>query len=199
MASDPAGIGVFGGSFDPPHIGHFICARIAAEKLALTKVILVPTAVQPHKLEGAGASAEARWRMLCAAVAREPLFEPSRVELDRGGLSYTVDTLDYLSKIYPKPRYQLDYLLGMDALNDIVNWREPDRIFELARLAVMCRSGQTLPELPPHWLMKTMIVDTPQIDISSTMIRRRLKEGLLVDWMVPPEALKIIRRESLYR
>lgn len=192
-------IGIFGGSFDPPHNGHFLCARIAAEKLNLARVLVIPAAAQPHKNSGAAAPAETRWRMVVAAVSGDPLLEPSRLELDRGGVSYTVDTLSIVSQQYHLSSDELFLLVGADALNEIDTWRQPQRILELARLAVMKRPGDEIKILPENWLKRIDFIDTPLIDISSTWLRRRAACGLPLCWAVPDNVANIIEQEKLYQ
>ena len=198
MSGAPVRIGVFGGSFDPPHIGHFLCARVAAEHLRLDRVLVIPAAVQPHKPDQPTAPPELRWEMVKAAVVGDELFQPSSIELDRGGISWTVDTLRELARRYPAPEYELYCLIGADALTEIETWRDPDAIFKLARVAVMSRPGAPRPSAS-QWAEQAQFVQTPLIDLSSTWIRQRVAAGLPVGMMVGAAVEEIILKNGLYR
>lgn len=199
LENEPARIGVFGGSFDPPHIAHFICARIVAEKLDLQKVLVIPTAIQPHKLSGANASPEIRWEMVKAAVVDDPLFEVSRMEIDRGGISYTIQTMEEVSAIYPSPANQLYYLLGYDALADINDWKDPQGLFKIANVVAMARPGNSLSGEESGLIRKATQVEIPRMEISSTLIRQRVKQDLSIRYMVPDAVRLIIDKYGLYK
>ena len=190
-------IGIFGGSFDPPHIGHLICARAAAECLNLDKVLVIPSAVQPHKMDQKVTPGELRWEMVCAAVADDDILEPSRIELDRGGVSYSVDTVSELAERYPRPDNEIYFLIGSDSLMNIDRWREPERLFRLANVVAFTRRGTT--ELSSPFAMQAQIIQTPIIDISSTEIRRRIADRLPIKWLVPAGVEEIIKKNGLYR
>lgn len=198
MTGRPRRIGVFGGSFDPPHIAHLICARAAAEELGLERVLVVPAAVQPHKPEGAGAPGASRLRMVAAAVADDPLFEICAVEIERGGVSYTAETLAELAGRYPAPEFGLVLIVGADSLADIRRWKDPPQIFRLAEVAAMTRPGALVESLPSEWERRIIRVATPLLDVSSSDIRRRAAEGLSLSYLVPPAVEEIIRAERLY-
>lgn len=192
-------IGVFGGSFDPPHLGHFICARLVGEKLGLEKILVIPNAIQPHKPGGSFANAEERWAMVKAMTADDKMFIPSRIEIDRADISYTVNTLEALAGEYPSAEWEIILIVGSDAYSEISKWRNPERIFELANLAVMCRAGHSLPVVAPSWRKKTVEVETPFIDFSSSWIRRRIRKNLPVRWWVGEVVDDIIQQHNLYR
>lgn len=197
--SSPVKIGIFGGSFDPPHVGHFICARDVAEKIGLSEVYVIPAAVQPHKPEGSRAPAEIRWEMVCAAVADDDLFKPSRIELDRGSTSYTIDTVTEMNQMFPRPGYELYCIVGADSLAEIETWKNPEAIFRLARVAALARNGYVTDKIPLHWRENTEFIDTPNIEISSTWIRDRVKAQLPVRTLVGHAVDEIIKRNNLYR
>jgi len=199
LAGTPVRIGIFGGCFDPPHIGHFICARATAETLGLDRVLVIPAAIQPHKSDQAYAPPELRWEMVQAATAGDALFHPSRIEIDRGGLSYTVDTLRELARRWQPPEHQLYCLIGADALSDIDSWREPEIIFRLAQVVVMTRPGTPPAEAPSRWTEEALMLETPHIEISSTWVRERVAAGLPVEMMVGTAVEEIISRHNLYR
>ncbi len=199
MSRSPVRIGIFGGSFDPPHVAHFICARIAAEKLMLQRLLVVPAAVQPHKRNNATAPVELRCEMIQALIGDDPLFELSRLEIDRGGVSYTVDTLKQLSETYPAPGYELYCIIGSDALKEMDTWQDPETIFSLSKVVVMTRPG-TDPFLNSNrWTENAQQVEIPRIEISSTIIRERITAGLPVGLLVGTGVEKIIQLHQLYR
>jgi nicotinate-nucleotide adenylyltransferase len=191
-------IGLFGGSFDPPHIGHFIAARAAAEAAGLDEILVIPAYLQPHKPEGHFTPAEVRLQMVEACIRDDPLFCSSRIEIDRGGVSFTVDTLRELSLIYPSPAHQLVLILGADALLDIERWKEPDAIFQLAEAVILDRPGSEKPELPARWSDRITRTTTPLIDVSSTGIRSRVLQGLSIRWLTPEPVVELIREHRLY-
>jgi len=192
-------IGILGGSFDPPHIGHFICARRVAEQLHLDRILLIPANIQPHKPEGAVASASDRFQMTAAAARLDLLFKASGLEINRGGISYSVDTLEELSSLYGVDGAELTLILGADAAADLPRWRAPERLFDLASIAVMTRPQASFESLPPDWRKRLITVATPSIEISSTEVRRRIREGLPTSWMIPKPVERIIRERRLYR
>jgi len=197
--NDSIHIGVFGGSFDPPHIAHFICSRIAAEWLGLSKLLVIPTATQPCKPAGTSASAELRCEMIQALIRDDPLFELSRIEIDRGGISYTVDTLKKLIELYPSPEYKLHFLIGADAMSEMYEWRDPEAIFSIVKVAVMMRPGTDPFKENNQWAERALHVEIPRLEISSTTVRQRIAVGLSVTLMVGSEVDDIIRRNRLYQ
>lgn len=199
LDSDPVRIGVFGGSFDPPHIAHFLCARVAAENLGLDRLLVVPAAVQPHKPEGAIAPEALRCEMIRAMIENDPLFELSTLELDRGGISFTVETLKILAVRYPSPQYELYLLIGADAINEFDAWRDPEEIFKIARVVVMERPGSDESADDSRWIRQLIHVNIPRLEISSSNIRERISAGLPVEMIVGSRVNEIIKRHGLYR
>ena len=184
-------LGVFGGSFNPPHVGHFLIASDAFEALGLDKLLIVPAAANPLKGEDSAALPAHRLRMAEMTFAGDPRFEVSSMEIKRGGLSYTVDTLEALASQYAGA--ELVLLLGMDAIRTIEKWKRPDRIRELARLAVLTRGGETVP------LSRGVeAVTTRRIDVSSTEIRGRVAAGLPIKGFVIESVEKFISTAKLY-
>jgi len=159
---------------------------------------VIPSAVQPCKPEGPTASDEIRWEMVQAVTSEDPMFEPSRIELDRKGISYTIDTLEILIKDYPKEDHELFWLSGIDAALEITEWRNPARILELAVFIIMQRHGFEQVELPEPWSKHMKIVGTPIIEISSTMIRQRVGDGLPVRLLVGNKVDDLIHKHKLY-
>ena len=190
-------IGLLGGSFDPPHNGHLLIASDAYDALSLDRVVFVPAAVQPLKAGLTIASAAQRLAMVQLLVARDPRFDVSTMEIDRGGLSYTVDTLTALSGLWPNA--QLFWLVGADVIQSFAKWREPERIAELATLVVLRRAGDgagpdlgSLPGAP-------RLLESRRIDISSTEIRERVKSGKSIRGFVPESVAAYIAVHRLYR
>lgn len=198
----PAGavrrIGLLGGTFDPPHVGHLVVARDALERLALDEVRLVVTGVPPHK-EPAKAPADLRARMVEASLAGESRLVASRIELERPGPSWTVETLRALRTREPGVEWHL--LIGADQLEGFHRWREPEAIVELARLVAMGRGGRKPGDAGEHSSRVPVpydTVDVTRMDVSSTRIRNRIGAGRSVRWLVPAPALRIIEDEGLY-
>ncbi len=188
-------IGLLGGSFDPPHVGHLLAASDAFESLALDRLIFVPTAIQPFKAGQAGATPEQRLAMVQLLAADDPRFDVSAIEIERGGLSYTVDTLSALASQWPAA--ELFLLVGADVPSSFAKWRQPERIAELATIVVLERSGEApvLGGLPGTWRP----LATRRIDVSSTEIRRRVHEGKSIRGFVPDSVAGFIAAERLYR
>ena len=181
-------IGVFGGTFDPVHVGHLAIAQAALEGARLDRVIFVPARRSPLKEREPAASAEDRLAMLEAATKNEPRFAVTRVELDRDGPSYTVDTLEALRR-----EGDLHLILGSDALADLPRWRSPERIRELATILVARRPGAPEPDA------RARAFDAPCLDISSRELRARAGRGLTLRYLVPDDVWRHIERRGLYR
>ena len=186
-------IGLFGGSFDPIHHGHLIVARSVAEALGLSAVRFVPARQQPLKDDGHGADAGHRARMVELAIAGEAGFSLERAELDRPGPSYTVDTLRAIAA--REPAADLVLLLGADAARDLPRWREGNEVVRLARLALFTRGGEAAPPVPGTW--RTVAV--PAVEISATVVRRRVAQGRSVRYWVPDAVADYIATHGLYR
>jgi nicotinate-nucleotide adenylyltransferase len=190
-------IGVFGGTFDPPHVGHLILASDAREALRLDTLVFVPAATQPFKVHTPPvASPQDRLEMVRLAVAGADDYSVDDTEIDRKGLSFTVDTLEQLSR--KNQGAELFLLLGEDTLAGVDQWRNPGRIRELATLAVMRRSG---PEGSPVMPIAAgaIAVSTRRVDVSSTEIRERLRAGRSIKGFVPESVERFIEARGLYR
>lgn len=185
-------VGLFGGSFDPIHHGHLIVAQAVADALGLEEVRFVPAREQPFKVGQHLAPAESRARMVELAIAGEPRFRLERAELARTGPSYTVDTLRELRAREPGQVFAL--LVGADAARDLPQWREAPAIAGLAELVVFARAGTPAPDLP--WSVRQVVV--PAIEISATDIRRRVRQGRSIRYLVPDAVLEAIRVGGLY-
>ena len=190
-------IGVFGGTFDPPHVGHLLVASDAREALKLDRLIFVPTGTQPFKIDTPPvASGQDRVEMLRLAVADDANYVVDDAEINRKGLSFTVDTLEHLSERHPAA--QLFLLLGEDLLAGFEQWRNPARIRELATLAVVRRAGPTSSVVEPV-APGVLMVSTRRVDVSSTEVRERLRAGKSIKGFVPESVERFIDARGLYR
>lgn len=176
MSESPA-LGVMGGTFDPPHVGHRIVARDVCEALGLNRLLVVPAARPPHR--EAVLTAEARLRLTQAAFRGDPCVEVSAIEFESTGPSFTVDTLERLSARYPEHRLWL--VIGSDQYEVMDTWHRPERIFELARLAVMRRGAGIVAD--PRFPFREVAVT--RVDVSSTAVRQRLERGESIRYLVP--------------
>jgi nicotinate-nucleotide adenylyltransferase len=197
-----ARIGILGGTFNPPHIGHLVMAQEAREQLGLDRVVLMPVALPPHKEADGDPGAGVRLELARLAAAGEEGVEVSAAEIDRGGASFTVDTLRELHERYPEQ--ELTFIVGADMAHSLPAWREPERILELARLAVAERDGIARDDIaarlgPLHDGSRVTFFDMPRIDVSSSDIRRRIAEGRSVRHLVPDAVAQAIADRDLYR
>lgn len=190
-------IGIFGGSFDPPHIGHLIIAELACEQLGLDKVIFVPAYLPPHKVGSHRSSPHHRLQMTKIAVKGNPRFAVSDIEIQREGISYTVDTLRYYKKKYPKSKLFL--LIGGDNYAQFVTWKSPDVIAKLASLAVYPRLGYDTTVLPHSYFGKEYLLQGNKLDLSSTEIRKRVFTGKTSRYVVPEKVELYIVKNRLYK
>ena len=187
--------GILGGTFNPPHLAHLIVAHEVREAMALDLVVLIPTASHPFKGEAA-ASPRDRAAMAELAVAGDPWLNADRIEVQRGGTSYTVDTLRELREREPDTVWHL--IVGHDNLADLDRWREAEALPELADLVVITR-GTTSPMIElPHGGLSTLVA-VPALDISSTAIRERVAAGRSIRYWVPPSVEAYIGQHGLYR
>src|SRR5512140_1031476 len=191
-------IGILGGTFDPPHLGHLIIAEHVRDRLELAKVLFLPAVIPPHKQRRTDiTSAEGRLDMLRRAVAGNPAFEVSDIEVRRGGISFTVDTLRELRLQYPSDAFFL--LIGLDNVRDFSTWKEPELIKRMAHVVVMTRPGFRVDDVDKDALKSMTICNVPEIGISSHEIRNRVKEGHSIRYLVPPAVLDFIAENRLYQ
>ena len=186
-------IGVIGGTFDPIHHGHLLLARFALEQIPLDEVLFIPAADQPLK-QGAYAPAEERWAMVELAIADCPDFAASRLELDRPGKSYTVETLRLLHQLYP--RAALFFVIGEDNVGQLDAWYDLEGIFAQCTVVVGARPSEVVGD--PKLLARLHFIDTPLIELSSTEIRTRRAAGLPIRYMVPEAVEAHILAKGLY-
>jgi nicotinate-nucleotide adenylyltransferase len=196
-------IGIYGGTFDPPHLGHLILAETAASSLNLETVLFVPAADPPHKHSSIiRAPAHHRLAMVEKAIAGNPRFGLSRVDMDRPGPHYSVEMLRLLHQQYPGSEFL--FLIGSDSLRDLPTWSRPAELIELAALGVMRRPGPS-PDLDdldvkiPGLRQRIVWIDAPLIEISGTVIAGRIAAGLSVRYLVPDAVRLYIESNGLYR
>jgi nicotinate-nucleotide adenylyltransferase len=189
-------LGIFGGSFDPPHVGHLLVAVDAFEALRLDRLVFVPAAVQPLKAGLASATAHQRLAMVRLLVDGDERFTVDAVEIDRAGVSYTVDTLQSFAQRYPDA--ERFFLVGEDAMAAFGAWREPQQILKLARVAILRRPGATEKTIETQ-LDGTITLATRLVEVSSTEIRERVHARKSIRGFVPESVAAYIETERLYR
>ena len=203
-------LGLLGGTFDPPHVGHLLAATDALERLQLDRLVLVPAYRQPLKASQETASSADRLAMVRLLADRSPRLAVDPVEIDRAGLSYTVDTLAAYAS--GNPGAELFFLVGADALDTFAKWREPGRILELARLVVMARAvdgadggdvaaraADVARRAGAAGTREPLVLPTRRVDVSSTEIRARVRAGLTIRGFVPDGVADYIAAAGLYR
>lgn len=191
-------IGVFGGAFDPPHIAHLILAERAREEFGLDKILFVPTNIPPHKPKPV-ALAEDRIKLIKIAVKSNRYFEVLDIEIKRGGISYTVDTIRELKKNYPGS--QLFLLIGEDEARKFDNWKESDEILRHVRFIIFLRSNLSRSRESNVALLPKEISDfiDLRLEISSTNIRELVRKGKSIKYLVPQKVATYIKEKKLYR
>jgi nicotinate-nucleotide adenylyltransferase len=213
-------VGIFGGTFDPPHHGHFLVAGDAYERLALDRLLFVPAGSQPLKIDAITATADQRLHMTRLMAEGDTRFEVDPVEIDRGGLSFTVDTLSALAERRPDDQLLFLFFVGADVLESFHKWREPERVARLAQIVVLRRTAGTAEERmqvapddattgvvwPPPGVSDAVraapppiFLETRRIDISSTEIRARVRAGRSIRGFVPEAVAEFIADSGLYR
>ncbi len=186
---------IIGGSFNPIHIGHLILANTVLEELNLDEMIFVPCYIQPLKGDKDFASSTHRLEMVKLAIQSNPQFTLSDIEINRKGKSYTVDTLKFFKKKYEN----LYFVIGADNIKDFHKWKEPDTILKIANLIVTNRGGINI-QIPEKIRGKKIISCTiPQIEISSTMIREKIRNGQSIKYLVPEAVENYIIQNNLYK
>lgn len=196
-------IGIFGGTFDPPHLGHLILASEARSQLRLARLLWVLTPKSPHKIGNAITDVSHRMEMALYAIADDPTFELSTIEFDRPAPQYTVDTLDILHQQHPSA--DLILLMGADSLRGLTTWHRPaDLVAACREIGVMRRPGETvqlstLEAALPGLKDKVRFVESPLLQISSREIRRRVAENLPFRYFLPPAVYDYIQAHRLYR
>ena len=187
-------VGIFGGTFDPIHLGHLITAQSVKELRNLEKIIFIPAFISPHKSDAKTSSPEDRLNMIKLAVDGIPFFDYSDIEVKKGGVSYSIDTLRELKKHYS----ELELLIGYDNIFSFHTWKEPDEILNLAKIIVLKRKSSHPPQFEDKYYHQAVFVQTRGIEISATDIRERVRNGLPINFLVPPAVIKYIYEHKLY-
>jgi len=189
---------IFGGTFDPPHIGHLLIAQTICEAENFDRIIFVPAFKNPHKTSDVTSSVEYRIKMLESAVEGNPHFEISDVEIKRGGISYSIDTIRYIKESQGLERDELYFLIGSDILKNFPKWNQPHDILDECRVIVAIRPGFN-PSKVPNWLLsKIQFANIPRFELSSTQIRKRWCEDKTIRYMVTQPVWEFINKHSLY-
>jgi nicotinate-nucleotide adenylyltransferase len=195
-------VGVFGGTFDPIHQAHLAVAEAARDACGLRRVLFIPAAQPPHKLDWGITPAEQRLEMVAAAIADNPAFSVSRMEIDRGGTSYTVDTLERLRT--ESPDEELALILSAESYVGLPTWRQPERILDLARLIVAPRDGYPDADATfverryPGRGERVHVLDGPRLRLSGSEIRARAASGRSIRYLVPDAVAAYISDHGLY-
>ena len=201
-------IGVMGGTFDPIHNGHLVTAEEAWKQFQLDQVLFVPSGSPPHKDNRENLDAEDRYLMTVIATATNPHFRVSRMEVDRRGPSYTIDTVRELHRIYGK-NTEVFFITGADAILEILTWKEPDLVLREATFIAATRPGYDLKKLEESLPQvekdrhdtdpRVLVMEIPALAISSTDIRNRVKQGRPITYLVPEGVSEFIEKSGFYR
>jgi nicotinate-nucleotide adenylyltransferase len=191
-------IGIFGGTFNPPHYGHLIVAEFIREEVGLDKIIFIPCSIPPHKQNNEYlsqiASPEHRFEMVKLAIIGNKFFEVSDIEINRGGVSYTIDTVNYFVSNFPEEKFYL--LIGADQFAEFHTWRKPDEIVQKVNLIVFNRPGFVIPKT--EFSKFATFITIPNIEISASTIRKRIRHGKSIKYLVPPAVEEYILANKLY-
>ncbi len=195
-------IGIFGGTFDPIHQGHLIMADELRYRLRLERVLFLPAGRPPHKTEQEITTDQHRLEMLESAISDNPAFEVSYVDIRRSGLSYTADSMREHLELFPGA--EIAFLMGQDSFRDLPHWHQPGRLVELVRLGVAMRPGvvvdvESILQRVPEVAGRVDFADVPLIQIASSEIRRRVREGMPIRYHVPAPVERYIRENGLYQ
>ncbi len=189
-------IGIFGGTFDPPHLGHLIVAETVRERLALELILFMPANFPPHKEGEPVASTTHRLNMLQLAVAGNSYSKVSDLEIRRGGKSYTIETLRSLRNLYPGDTLFL--IIGSDNLRIFPAWKEPEDVLKSSRVVVIDRPGLVRDAIENEFVQRVQFVQVPTIEVSATDIRGRIRDGKTIRYMVPEPVRAYIEDNKLY-
>ena len=188
-------IGILGGTFNPIHLGHLVLAKECLAKFGLDKVIFIPASTPPHKKVEDDVSANDRLNMVRLALEGEERFEVSTYEIDKGGVSYSIDTIKHLKEKYGNDT-ELFFLTGSDSTESLSSWKNVDEILDLVTFVIGARPGWE-----PHDVYEGKVehIIIPSVDISSSMVREKLKKGEAIDQFVPASVIKYIKEKGLYK
>lgn len=185
--------GLFGGTFDPIHLGHLITAQSVLLERKLEQIIFMPCFISPHKTEIGASLPQHRINMVKLAIEGYSSFSFSDYEINKEDISYTIDTIIYLRQFYD----EIELIIGYDSLLNFETWKEPDKILDLAKVLVMKRNSNS--GRPNRFFGNVQFVDTPVIDISSTEIRQKIRNNLPVNFLLPDNVYKYITENNLYK
>ena len=189
---------IFGGTFDPPHIGHLLIAQTVFESEHFERLIFVPANIAPTKKDVDSSSPKTRLKMLEMSLINNTNFEISDIEIKREGISYTVDTLEEFVSSSNLDKKDLFFLMGSDTLRSFHTWKDPERIMELCNIIVAIRPGFTPSDIPQWILDNVRFANIPRFEVSSTNIKARWREGKTIRYMVPKEVWEYINENELY-
>ena len=198
-------IGIMGGTFNPIHNGHLLIAEEAMKKFVLDKIVFVPAGLPPHKTQAEIIDKEHRYKMIRLAIKGHKHFSASRIEMDRPGYSYAVDTFSDFHRKYGR-KAKIFYIMGLDSINDILNWKKPLELFRFCEFVVATRPGSSikvfkrLVKFPPlqKEVDKIHLIEV-NINLSATVIRDLIQSGKSIAKLVPPKAVKYIKEKGLFR
>jgi len=188
-------VGIFGGTFDPIHIGHLITAQSLLEIRKLDKIIFIPCFISPHKLLTQNSDPQHRLEIVKLSIQYQKQFACSEIELNRKDVSFTIDTVRELKKQYD----YIDLIIGFDNLIVFDTWKEPDELFKLTHVVVMKRTIDKGIEYKHQYYEMATIIKTPYVELSSSYIRKRVRHNLHIDFMVTHAAKEYILQNNLYR
>lgn len=197
-------LGIMGGTFDPIHYGHLVAAETARDELGLDNVLFIPTGIPPHKINRRVTDANLRFAMVEMSIRNNKYFKVSRVEIERAGPTYTIDTLRILHSLFPEQ--ELHFITGTDALRELFTWREPEEIIKLARIIGASRPGyeshgllKSIYRKYPFTMNKISQLEIPALAISSTDIRSRVHKKRSIRYLLPDEVRLFIKENKLYQ
>lgn len=188
-------VGVFGGTFDPVHYGHLITAVAVKEIRSLDKIIFIPSFIAPHKTDRLSSSPLHRIEMLKLAIKGIPYFDYSDYEIKKEGVSYTIDTLKFLQNKYD----DIELIIGYDNLLEFSTWKDPVEILKMIKLVVLKRKVQNEPVEKDKFYYASEIIETPTIEISATNIRKRVRNNVPINFLVPDAVMEYINHFNLYK
>lgn len=197
VPGDTSLTGIFGGTFDPPTVAHLIGAEWAFDALGLDELWFVPAGMNPFKVDEHVTPAQVRLAMLHAALGDPPRFGVSTLEIEREGPSYMIDTVEELKRRHPDRRFVL--IQGVDSLVDLPKWHRYEDLMDTVDIAILNRPGFDMERVHPELRKRVTYIEMPSLEMSSTLVRSRVREGRSVHYMVPEEVERIIEGRGLYR
>ena len=191
-------LAIMGGTFNPPHLGHLICAEEVRDHFKFDKVIFIPNARPPHKDNKGILDPQHRYIMTCLAIKDNPNFEISRIELDRQGRSYSIETVKEYRRIY-EPETEFYWIVGADSILEMPIWKDIDDLLNLCHFIGINRPGYDLSKANPRYLEKVTLFNVTSVDISASEIRKRVKNGQTIKYLVPKDVEDYIYVNGLYK